>query len=166
MKNSKKALFPILLVLTCVAVHCWQHAIINLILPYLPNNEIVILSVLSPAILLLSFFTTFVLTKQSGTSHPIRRSLISAAAMLLLVLVAATAVLSYAARRYAGILPVIVLPDWPLGIIMTVVTALCITHLTGLLVCRFLKEKTKPYVVIPAVLGWILLNGCLFIFTI
>lgn len=166
MKRSYKALFPILLVLACIVVYCWQHAFVNLILPYLPSNEIVYLVVFTFLLFFLTFFATFVLTKQSGASHPFRRSLVSVAGMLFPVVIAGAFVLSYAARRYAGILPVIILPDVPLGVVMIVVTALCALHLTGLLICRFIKQKSKLYVVIPALLGWVVLNGCLFLFTV
>ena len=80
MKTIRKAAFPILLILADAAVHFWQHAIASL--PYLPLNGVVPLSILTPSLLILSFFATFALMKQSHTLKPIRRSFLSAAAML------------------------------------------------------------------------------------
>ncbi len=163
MKTIRKAAFPVLLSLAAVAVHFWQHALASL--PYLPLNGVAPLAVLTPALLILTFFATFVLLKQSRTPKPVRRSLLSTAAMLALILAAGVYFLSYVSYRFAGVLPVLVLPDWPSGIASMIVTAGCIAHLTGLLVCAFLKHKTKPKRAVPAAIGWILLNACLLLIT-
>ena len=164
MKTIRKAAFPLLLILACVAVHFWQHAVVSL--PYLPNNEIVPLVVLTPALLALTFSAAFVLLRQNNTSRPVLRSVLSAGAMLLPVLAAGTFFLSYLAYRFAAPLPVLRLPDWPVGICVLIVTAVCLVHLTALLVCGFIMRKTKIKHVIPAVIGWLFLNACLFLITI
>lgn len=163
MKTIRKAAFPILLILADVAVHFWQHAIASL--PYLPLNGVVPLSILTPSLLILSFFATFALMKQSHTLKPIRRSFLSAAAMLVPILATGVFFLSYLTYRYAAPLRVPVLPDWPVGIVTMIITALCVAHLTGLLICAFVKQKTAPKRAIPAAAGWFLLNACLFLIT-
>ena len=110
MKTLKKASFPVLLILTCVTAHFWQHALASL--PYLPNNGIEPLGVMTPLLLLLTFFTTFAMLKNSETKNPVRRSLLSTAAMLLIFLAAGVYFLSYLTYRFAAPLPVfIILPD-------------------------------------------------------
>ncbi|MCR5041212.1 MAG: hypothetical protein K6C36_03805 [Clostridia bacterium] len=164
MKAVKKSAFPILLVLTCFTVHFWQHAVASL--PYLPNNGIIPLSVLTPTLLVLTFLTTYVMLRQSRTARPVRRSLLSAAGMLVPVLATGVFFLSYLTYRYAAVLPVfIVLPDWPTGIVTMIITLSCLVHLTALLICRFIKQKTGAGVVIAAAVGWLLLNCLLFLVT-
>ena len=164
MKIIRKLLFPLLLIVACCVVYFWQNAVASL--PYLPNNCIVPLGIMTPVLLILSFFTTFVMEKQSGTSKPVLRSLLSTAAMLLPIAATAVFFLSFVSYRYAGILPVIVLPNWPTGIVTAIITALCIMHLTGLLISRFVKQQYKSKQIIPAAVGWIILNICLFFVTI
>ena len=164
MKTIRKAAFPLLLILACTAVHFWHHALVSL--PYLPNNEIVPLCVLTPALLALTFSATFVLLRQNKTSKPVLRSVLSTGAMLLPILAAGTFFLSYLAYRFAAPLSVLRLPDWPVGICIMVVTAVCLVHLTALLVCGFVMRKTEIKHVIPAAVGWLLLNACLFLITI
>ena len=163
MKTTKRLIFPVLLTLVCCVVHGWQHAVAGL--PYLPYNEIVPLAVLTPLLLILTFFTTFVLLKQSGSRRPVSGSFLSTAAMLLPIGVTATTFLSYCARRFAGILPVLILPDFPGGVVTMIVTALCVAHLTGLFICRLVKEKAGPVRVVFSTLGWLLLNAVLFFIT-
>ena len=163
MKPIKKAAFPFLLVLTCCAVHFWQHAAASL--PYLPLNGVVPLGVLTPALPILTFFTAFALLKQSDTPKPVRRSLLAAAAMLAPILALGVYFLSYLSYRFAAVLPVPVLPDWPTGTVTMVITAVCIAHLTGLLICSFIKRKTETKRAIPAAIGWLALNLCLFLVT-
>ena len=163
MKTIRKAAFPLLLVLAACAVHFWQHALASL--PYLPLNGVVPLGTLTPSLLILTFFATFALLKQTHTPKPVRRSLLSMAAMLVPIIAAAVFFLSYVSYRFAGVLPVLVLPDWPSGIVSMIVTAACVTHLTGLLVCAFVKQKTKPGRAAAAAAGWLLLNACLFLLT-
>ena len=163
MKTIKKAAFPILLILSACAVHFWQHALASL--PYLPLNGVVPLGTLTPALLILTFFTTFVLLKQTRTPKPVRRSFLSTAAMLVPILAVGVFFLSYLSYRFAAVLPVPVLPDWPVGIVAMIVTAACVAHLTGLLIVFFVKKKTKPGRAVPAAAGWLLLNACLFLLT-
>ncbi len=163
MKALKKSAFPILLVLTCCTVHFWQHAVASL--PYLPNNGIIPLGILTPTLLVLTFLTTYVMLRQSRTARPVRRSLLSAAGMLVPVLATGVFYLSYLTYRYAAVLPVfIVLPDWPTGIVTMIITLSCLVHLTALLICRFVKQKTGAGGVIAAA-GWLMLNGLLFLVT-
>ena len=164
MKTVRKLLFPLLLIAACIVVWFWQNAVASL--PYLPNNCIVPLGVMTPALLVLFFFTTFVMEKQSGASRPVLRSAISTAAFLLPLVATAVFFLSFVSYRYAGILPVLVLPNWPTGIVTAILAALCILHLTGLLICRFIKQKYGLRQIIPASVGWIVLNVCLFLVTI
>ena len=159
----KKAAFPVLLALTCVTLHFWQHAAASL--PYLPMNGLVPLATLSPALFALTFLTTFVMLKQSQTPKPVRRSLLSTAAMLGIVLLLGAVFLSYLSYRFAAVLPVLVLPDWPTGVATMLITFLCALHLTGLLVCRFIKQKTAPKLIAAGSVGWVLLNLCLFLVT-
>ena len=163
MKTIRKAAFPFLLILFACAIHFWQHALASL--PYLPLNGIVPLGILTPALLILAFFTTFALLRQTQTPKPVRRGLLSAAAMLLPILASGMFFLSYVSYRFAGVLPVPVLPDWPTGIVCMIVTAVCVAHPTGLLICAFAKQKTAPKRAIPAAAGWLLLNACLFLIT-
>ena len=46
MKTVKRYAFPVLLILSCGTVWFWQHALASL--PYLPNNEVVPLAVMTP----------------------------------------------------------------------------------------------------------------------
>ena len=163
MKTIQKAAFPLLLVLAACAVHFWQHALASL--PYLPLNGVAPLAVLTPSLLILTFFATFVMLKQTRTPKPVLRSVLSTAAMLALILCAGVYFLSYVSYRFAGVIPVLVLPDWPTGIVSMIITAGCIVHLTGLLVCAFIKRKTQPKRAFPIAAGWLLLNACLFLIT-
>ena len=164
MKTVRKLLFPLLLIAACGVVWFWQNAVASL--PYLPNNCIVPLAIMTPALLVLVFFTTYVTEKQSGASRPVLRSVISTAAFLLPLVATAVFFLSFVSYRYAGILPVLVLPNWPTGIATAIFAVLCILHLTGLLICRFIKKKYGCRQIIPASVGWIVLNVCLFLVTI
>ena len=163
MKTVKKLIFPILLALTCGVVHFWQNAAASL--TYLPMNEVVPLGILTPALLVLTFFTTFALLKHCKTDKPVRRSLLSTAAMLAIVLAVGIYFLSYLSYRFAAVLPVPVLPDWPSGTVAMIVTFLCIAHLTGLLIYWFVKRKMPKKRVIAAAVCWFLLNACLFLVT-
>ncbi|MBO4539402.1 MAG: hypothetical protein J5781_03940 [Clostridia bacterium] len=165
MKKLQKYFFPLLLVATCCIVYCWQHGLPGLILPYLPNKEPLSLGLLSPTLLILTFLTTFVLLKQSGAKKPVVGAIISTAAMLLPVLLAGLYFLNYAAHRYAGVLPVITFPELPMGYAVMAIAALCVLHLTGLLIARFVKQKTKPDLIVLSTIGWVLLNCFLFILT-
>ncbi len=164
MKSLKKLLFPVLLGATCCVVHFWQNSVASL--PYLPFNCIVPLGVMTPLLLILTFFTTLVLLKQSKTNHPVRRSFVSMAGMLVPVIATLVFFLSFVSYRFAGILPVLVLPNWPTGIVTAIITALCVIHLSGLLICRFIKQKYTTKQIIPAAVGWIILNICLFFITV
>ena len=162
MNRLRSLLFPTLLILSCCVVYSWQHVLTSL--TYLPGNGIVPLALLTPSLLIAAFFTTFTLLKQSKTPRPIALSIVSTGAMLLPILVAGIIYLNYAAHRYAGILPVLfIFPDIPIDIAAQIITALCIAHLTALLICRFVKEKTKPALLILSVIGWILFNFVLFL---
>ena len=55
MKTVKNLLFPLLLTVTCCVVYFWQNSVASL--PYLPFNCIVPLGVLTPSLLILTFFT-------------------------------------------------------------------------------------------------------------
>lgn len=164
MKRIRKLLFPLLLTAACCVVWFWQNAVASL--PYLPNNCIVPLGIMTPALLALTVLSTLVLEKESKTSKPVLRSLIAAAAMLLPIVATGVFFLSFVSYRYAGILPVLVLPNWPTGIVTAILTALCVLHLTGLLICRFVKQEYGPTQIIPAAAGWIVMNICLFFVTI
>lgn len=164
MKRLQKLLFPLLLTAACCVVWFWQNAVASL--PYLPNNCIVPLGVMTPVLLILTFFTTFVMEKQSRTSNPALRSCVSTAAMLLPIAATAVFFLSFVSYRYAGILPVLVLPNWPTGIVTLLITALCVLHLTGLLIAGFVKQKYSPKQITATAAGWIVLNACLFLITI
>ena len=98
-------------------------------------------------------------------SRPFLRSVLSTGAMLLPVLAAGIFFLSYLSYRFAAPLPVLRLPDWPVGICIMIVTAACLVHLTALLVCRFIMRRTEKKHALPAVIGWLLLNACLFLIT-
>ena len=163
MKTIKKAVFPVLLILSCVAVHFWQHAIASL--PYLPKNGIAPLAVLTPGLLVLTYLTAYTLLRQSKTPHPVRGSLLSAGAMLAIMLATGVYFLSFLTYRFAAVLPVLVLPDFPTGIVTMIITAACIILLTALLICRFVKEKAAAKRWVPAAVGWLLLNACLFLLT-
>ncbi len=165
MKKIKNLLFPVLLVLTCCIVHCWQHGLMGLILPYLPNKEVIPLAVLSPLLLLLTFFTTFTLLKQNGSKRPVLGSFISAFIMLIIVLLAALHFLNYAAHRYAGVLPVPMLPELPGGFVTMGITALCVVHLTVLFIEYLVYKNKKIGSAILSVTGWTILNTLLFLIT-
>ena len=152
MKKTRFPAFPVLLIVTCVTLHFWQHALASL--PYLPNNGIVPLGVMTPAIPVLTFLTAFVLLRQSGKPRPVLKALLSAAVMLATFLAAGVYFLSYLAYRFAAVLPVfIVLPDWPTGIVSMAVTAVCVAHLTALLICRLVWRKTERKYVFAAAIG-------------
>ena len=163
MKTLRKAAFPVLLILTCGTVHFWQHAVASL--PYLPKNCVVPLGVSTPALLVLTFWTTFAMLKETKTPKYVRKSFLSAGAMLVPILATGVYFLSFLTYRYAAVLPVPVLPDWPTGIVTMIITAVCLLHLTGLLIARLVKGKTKAKRAIPAIVGWLLLNACLFLIT-
>lgn len=164
MKTIRKLLFPLLLTAACFVVWFWQNAVASL--PYLPNNCIVPLAILTPALLALTFLATLTLEKQSGAARPVLRSCISTAAMLLPILATGVFFLSFVSYRYTGVLPVLVLPNWPTGIVTLILTLLCVLHLTGLLICRLAKRRYGPRQIVPAAVGWIVLNACLFLVTI
>ncbi len=164
MKTLRKPLFPVLLIASCVTVYFWQNTLASL--TYLPYNCVAPLGVMTPAILVLTFLTTFILLRQSGKTRPVLKSFLGAFVMLLTTLSAGVYFLSYLSYRFAAVLPVfIVLPDWPTGIISIAVAALCIVHLTALLICRLVWKKRNIKFVIAAVIGWLLLNACLFLVT-
>ena len=164
MKTVKKLLFPLLLTAACCVVWFWQNAVASL--PYLPYNCIVPLAVMTPGLLILTFLTTLVTEKQSETAKPVLHAFISTAAMLLPLVATGVFYLSFVSYRYAGILPVLVLPNWPTGVVTLIITVLCVLHLTGLLLCRFIKQKYTSKQIIPATVGWVVLNACLFLVTI
>ena len=165
MKTIKNLLFPFFLTVTCCVVHFWQHSVASL--PYLPYNFIVPLGVLTPALLILTFVTTLILLKQSAVSKPVAKSFLSTGAMLLPVIATLVFFLSFVSYRFSeAILPVLVLPNWPTGIVTMIITACCLAHLTGLLIYRLAKKKAGAAHNAAAVAGWILLNVCLFLLTI
>ena len=51
-------------------------------------------------------------------------------------------------------------------LIITLIAALCVLHLTGLLIARFVKQKTKPGLIVISTIGWVLLNCLLFVLTV
>ena len=163
MKSKSRFLFPVLLVLTCTAVYAWQHFFAGL--TYLPNNVILPVAVLTPVLLILTFLTTLSLMKLTETERPVMRSFAAAAAMLVPVLVAGIHMLNYAARRFAGILPVKVLPEFPGGIILLTATMLGVIHLTVLLAIRLKKSDAGVECVALSSVGWILMNVCLLLIT-
>ena len=156
MKIIKKTLFPVLLILTCISVYFWQHYFA--LLTYLPNNVITPIAVLTPAVLILTFFTTFTLMKQTERNRPVLRSFGSTAVILLFLLIAGRHMLNLAARRFAGIMPVLVLPEFPTGHIMMIVTILCVVHLSVLLAIRLRSEEAGALHKVLSVIGWFLLN--------
>ena len=160
----KKAAFPCLLICACVTVWFWQHAAASL--PYLPLNGVVPLGIMTPALPLLAFFTALVALKQSGTPKPGLRALFAALAMLAVILGLGVYFLSYLSYRFAAVLPVPVLPDWPTGIVTLMIAVLCVLHLTGLLVFRLVKQKAGAKRAVSAALGWLALNACLFLVTV
>ena len=163
-KLIQKAAFPLLLILTCVILHFWQHA--GASLPYLPMNGLLPLATLSPALFALTFFTTFVLLKQTKTPHPVGRSLLSMLVMLAVVLALGVVFVSDLSSRFAAVLPPLPrLPDWPTGKATLLTTILLVGHLTGLLITYFVKRKTPAKSAVPAAVGWVLLNVILFIIT-
>ena len=164
MKTVKRYAFPVLLILSCGTVWFWQHALASL--PYLPNNEVVPLAVMTPLLLVFTFFVSFALLKTCGTPRPVLRSLLSTSAMLALVLAAGVFFLSFLTYRFAAPLPVLQLPDWPVGVVMCIVAVLCVSHLTGLLLYGLIKKKTPVRRFVPALLGWFLLNCCLALLTV
>ncbi len=163
MKTVKKMIFPLLLLLDCCAVYFWQHSVASL--PYLPRNCIVPLGILTPTLIVLTFAATNAMLKSCGTSRPVLRSFIGAAAMLIPIAATGVFFLSYLTYRYAAALPVLVLPDWPVGIVTMLITAVCLIQITALPVCLFIKKKISIKRAIPAAVVWILLNGCLFLIT-
>ena len=164
MKTVKRYAFPVLLILSCGTVWFWQHAMVSL--PYLPLNEVVPLAVMTPLLLVFTFFVSFALLKTCGTPRPVLRSLLSTSAMLALVLAAGVFFLSFLTYRFAAPLPVLQLPDWPVGVVMCIVAVLCVSHLTGLLLYGLIKKKTPVRRFVPALLGWFLLNCCLALLTV
>ena len=164
MKNIKKLLFPLFLVITCAVVYFWAHSVASL--PYLPYNCAVPLGILTPALLILTFITSLAMLKQIESSKPVRRSLLSTLAMLVPVVLTGVYFLSYLSYRHAAVLPVLNLPDWPTGITTLFITALCIIHLTALLIYKLTKEKAGTGHVVPAAAGWIIINCCIFFLTI
>ena len=165
MKTIKKLIFPLLLTLTCCVVYFWQHNVANL--PYLPLNWVVPLVVLTVSLLILTFFTSFVMLKQGKIKRPVLRSFLSTGAMLAILLATAVYFLSFLTYRFAAAMPPLPkLPDWPTGISVMVIAALCIIHLTGLLISRLKTEKAGLKRVIGTAAGWIILNVCLFFVTI
>ena len=163
-KLIQRAAFPVLLVLTCIILHFWQHA--GASLPYLPMNGLVPLATLSPALFALTFLTTFVLLKQTKTPRPVLRSLLSTLALVAVVLALGVVFVSYLSYRFAAVLPPLPhLPDWPTGKATLLTTVLCVFHLTGLLITYFIKNKTPVKRIVPASIGWLLLNFCLFLIT-
>ncbi len=165
MKNAKKFIFPVLLVITLGVVYFWQHAVASL--PYLPYNCIVPLGILTPSLLIAAFITTLALLKQTGTPHPVRRSFLSLGAMFVPVIMTLVFFLSFVSYRFSeAVLPVIVLPNWPTGIMTMIIMALCVAHLTGLLIYALSKGKISPKSKAAAITGWILLNICLFLLTV
>ena len=163
MKRINQILFPILLIVDCFIVHYWQHGIASL--PYLPKNQIVPLAVWTPLLLIATYFAAFTLLKGTNAKKPALRAMFALLAMPVPVIIAGMVFLSYAARRYAGILPVLVLPDLPGGIMTMIVTALCIAHLTGLLVYSFVKQKPSTKRIVLSSVGWALLNLLLWLVT-
>lgn len=164
MKTLRKCAFPALLIASAFVVHYWQHAIASL--PYLPMNCVVPLAVLTPALLLLTFLTALAMLKTAKTAKPVRRALLALAAMFALVLATGVYFLSFLTYRFAAVMPPVpVLPDWPTGIVTMIITFLCLGVLTGLLVSYFVKRKTPAKYAIPAAIGWVLLNACLFLVT-
>ena len=163
MKTIKRILFPVFLIFTCISVYLWQHYFA--LLTYLPNNVITPIVVLTPSVLIFTFFTTFTLMKQTEKRRPVLRSFGSTAVMLLFLLIAGRHMLNLAARRFAGIMPVMVLPEFPTGYIMMAVTFLCVIHLTVLLAIRLKSEETLTSHRVLSVLGWLLLNAFLLITT-
>ena len=120
---------------------------------------------MTPLLLALTFFATYIMLKQSDTKKPILRSFLSVGAMLLMILAVALVFLNHVAARYAGVLPVPILPDLPIGIALAVFTALFVLHLTGLLIFRIIKERPGSRRIILCVIGWVLLNAFLFLIT-
>ena len=164
MKTVKKYAFPVLLILTCGVVWYWQHALASL--PYLPMNEVVPLGVLTPALFVLTFFTTFALLKKCDAARPVLRSFGSTAAMLVPVLMVGVFFLSFLTYRFAAAMPpVLRLPDWPTGIMTCLTAILCVCHLTGLLVYGLVKQNAGKKRRVAALLGWLLLNVCLCLLT-
>ncbi|MCR5150492.1 MAG: hypothetical protein K6B52_04650 [Clostridiales bacterium] len=164
MKTVKNLLFPLLLTGTCCVVYFWQNSVASL--PYLPFNCIVPLAILTPLLLVLTFLTTFVMLRQNETSKPVKKSIISTLGMFVPVVMTLVFYLSFVSYRFAGILPVIVLPNWPTGIVTAIIAAMCIIHLTGLLICRFIKQKFGAKQIVASSIGWAILNLCLFLATV
>ena len=164
MRTVKKYAFPALLIFACVTVWFWQHALASL--PYLPMNQVVPLGVLTPLLLVLTFFASFALLRTCRTPRPVLRALLSTAAMLALVLAAGVFFLSFLTYRFAAPLPVLRLPDWPVGVVTCIVAALCSAHLTGLLIYGLVKRHTPANRTLPALLGWGLLLICLMLLTL
>lgn len=161
-------LFTLFLVLSCCAVYGFQHALASL--TYLPNNQILSLAILTPALLVFTFFTTFTMMKKTRSSRPVLGSVLSTLAMLLPLLSAGIYFLCYVSRRYAGALPVPLfisaLPEPPVGIVTLVCAALCLIHLTALLLCNLIKGKVKIGSSIFSIVNWLLLNAALFLLTV
>ena len=165
MKTRKRFIFPVMIVITLGVVYFWQHSVANL--PYLPYNCIVPLGILTPLLLITTFITTLSLLKQTEPPHPVLRSFLSTGAMFVPVLMTLVFFLSFVSYRFSeAVLPVIVLPNWPTGIMTLIITALCVAHLTGLLICNIAKGNASSKAKAAAITGWILLNTCLFLLTI
>ena len=163
-KLIQRAAFPLLLIITCVVLHFWQHA--GASLPYLPMNGLLPLATLSPALFALTFFTTFALLKQTKTPHPVRGSFISMLVMLAVVLALGVVFVSYLSYRFAAVMPPLPrLSDVPTDKATLITTILCVGHLTGLLTVFFVKRETPAKHAVPAALGWLALNVCLFLIT-
>lgn len=163
-KKLRPYLFAFFLVLSCCAVHGWHHVTVSLF--YLPNNVIVPLSILTPLLLATTYLATYTLQKDSGARRPVAAALISTAAMLFLLLAGGLHLINYAARRYAGVMPFPTWQELPTGIVMLSVAALSVLHLTGLLICRFVKKKAKATPIVLSSIGWLLINFCLFFITV
>ncbi len=165
MKTGKRFIFPVMLVITLGVVYFWQHSVASL--PYLPYNCIVPLGILTPSLLITTFIATLALLKQTETRHPVLRSFLSTGAMFVPVLMTLVFFLSFVSYRFSeAVLPVIVLPNWPTGIMTMIITALCVAHLTGLLIYALTKGKASSKAKAAAITGWILLNACLFLLTV
>ena len=164
MKTVKRYAFPVLLVAACGTAWYWQQALASL--PYLPMNEVLPLGVLTPLLLVLTFFASFALLKGCKTPRPVLRSFLSTAAMLGIMLLVGIFFLSFLTYRFAAPMPVLRLPDWPTGIVTCIAGVCCAFHFTGLLIYGLIKKKTEVKYAIPAFVGWALLNVCFILLTV
>ena len=164
MKTVKRYAFPVLLVFACGTAWYWQQALASL--PYLPMNEVVPLGVMTPLLLVLTFFASFAVLKDCKTPRPVLRAFLSTAAMLGIMLLVGIFFLSFLTYRFAAPLPVLRLPDWPTGIATCIAGVCCVSHLTGLLIYGLIKKNTTVKCALPAVIGWALLNACLILLTV